>query len=141
MNDVIYFYYDKVLERTILVLEKGKSISEKLPVDLLNDACLQAGSNYKGSKESFSLLTGATQKIPICTSILKQVIFFPTMSEKHAHCVYIQYRKIRRIKRIDNLVCCIEFHNGIIESFACSERVIKRQMQRCEAFLNHIMDL
>ena len=141
MKNVLYLYYDDTDKVTIFVVEEGQFKVRCKPELILNEACLQSGCNYRGVKESFSCLTHSFQKIPICISVLHQIIFIPTLSEKARGCCFIQYRKIRKVKRVDDQCCMVEFQNGLIQVFACSDRVIKRQMIRCERFLNKVLDI
>lgn len=140
MKDIIYFYYDSKKRLTFLVDKNGNRHSiESKPIPVLKQICLRYGTSLQGARQSFSFLTGAKKKIPICVSVANQILFIPTLAESSEDCYYIQYNCIDCVKPTE-IGCRVFFKCGQSLDLSISFRTIQRQRSRCSIFFDQIMN-
>ncbi len=139
MKNIIFLYCDQKSKRTILVDTQSKHYNINCKTnDLFEHWCARNGSNYRGSKATFSMLMKTKQKTPILVSISKNICFFPTHSEKNEYCIYVNYAFIKEIKEDEYKNAIIIFYSGTKLTCNCCKRVVKKQLKICQEFMYNI---
>lgn len=92
-----YFYYNYLTSK---VCEVKEDVSEYIPCSnintYLNTKCLENGSTIQGRKEAFRYQMHQKKFTPIYVS--KDVLYFPTGSQKDPNCTWINYHEIESIE-------------------------------------------
>lgn len=139
IKSIYMFYYDRKLGITILKDIDGQVYkSDKHPKELLETWCLMFGSSYHGSKDTFCKVVNAYQKPAILVRVDTKMLFFPTVSENSADCIYIRYDLISRHKALPNRRTKIIFLSLQTEEFDIDYRIIHKQVERCRQFVEKI---
>ena len=105
------------------------------PEKVIGDLCLQCGSSLEGRRESFRRLTGYRQKIPVLISERTQQILFPTLSPVQEDCIWISANDVLGVSEKPDGNSTVVFLNGIKRTVPFQARVIRRQVKRCEEYL------
>ncbi|MCP8967863.1 competence protein ComK [Ectobacillus ponti] len=95
--------------RTEIVTTDGSIYAEESMLELLNQACLQHGSNLRGRQEAVRHHTGYHKKIPL--PITDHVCLFPTKSLKNLKTISISVDRIQAM-RPQGRGTLFTFHNG-----------------------------
>lgn len=109
------------------------------PKEIMEEMCLAHGSTLKGRADAFCKITGFHQKPGILISESTMEIFFPCESMKNENCVWLCFNDILKIHSIkDDSSTEIQFISGAKAIVPFEIRVIRKQMNRCEKFMNQI---
>lgn len=137
MKNILLIYYNNGF--TILVDINNNIIKYKCRLnEYINYVCLFNGSSYSGRVESFKKITKTYQK-PCFIVDQSNTLFFPTRSINNDDCVLINYSLIRKIKNLYDSTSMITFVNGTEKLLKDDYRIIKKQMNRSQAFLDFIV--
>lgn len=101
-------------------------------IEYFHQQCLSYGSTLKGNMDAIRHHLKIRQKIPICLSVSARIIYFPIQLNDQE--MWVLYDHDVHIKKSD--------HNTILSihqlnfKLPVDRRVIIRQTQRCERYLN-----
>ena len=109
--------------------------SDKRPVKLLNEKCLDNGSSLEGRMDSFRHILSVRQKAAVLISEVTQEIWFPTLSMKSKDCVWLRFDQILDTHSASAHRCEIVFFSGVRTEIDIDVRTIRLQMKRCHQFL------
>ncbi|MBR3357677.1 MAG: competence protein ComK [Solobacterium sp.] len=101
----------------------------------IDDLCVQCGSTADGRREAFRRLTGYRQKVPVLISERRQYLMFPTLSPDNPECVWLSYSDILDIVPAGDAESEVLFINGTRISIPFSTRMLRKQMKRCDEYL------
>ncbi|KMJ56400.1 competence protein [Bacillus sp. LL01] len=129
--------YDTIVlesDHTYYVKETSQKMIEK--------ACIEGGSTYKGRGEAVSTLINVHSKIPIPIDPTDHLYIFPTHSPTSMVCVWIFYHHITTFKPLPNSSnkTLITFTNAEQHTLDVSYPTFEKQMQRtsyCIVRLTH----
>ncbi|XMB86953.1 competence protein ComK [Mycoplasmatota bacterium WC44] len=89
----------------------------------INDLCIQGLSTYKGRIDAVKIKYGFKSLVPIYVS--EDCLLFPTVSPRNYECIWINYFKIKHIKK--NQI--IMKDNNKID---IRDKLISKQLKKCE---------
>lgn len=136
MIDADIVYYDPALAKTVIISETGRhGFFCGKPTQWLDEICIAHGSSYQGRVEAFRVLTGTVQKPAVMISELTHQMYFPTVSSKSKDCVWLCADRIFSIRAKDAQHSLVLFMDGNKIELAVSKRTLKKQLKRCEIFL------
>ncbi|WP_153461713.1 competence protein ComK [Sediminibacillus terrae] len=124
------------LEYETIVMERNRQLYIKRPpLQLIKNACLNAGSSYDGRRSAVIHHTGSKKKVPIPVSPENNIFAFPTCSPDTIPCHWIFLEHIFDIKSAPKkeetaVQSIIVFHNGMQLRLTESKRVLEKQFQR-----------
>ncbi|SDM58332.1 competence protein ComK [Sediminibacillus halophilus] len=124
------------MEYETVVIERNRQLYIKRPpLQLIKNACLNAGSSYDGRRSAVIYHTGSKKKVPIPVSPENNIFAFPTCSPDTLPCNWIFLEHIFDIKSIpkkekNSIQSIIVFHNGVQLQMKESKRVLEKQFQR-----------
>ena len=136
MIDADIVYYDPASEKTVIISASGHhGFFCGSPVRWLDEMCIAHGSTYKGRDDAFRTLTETKQKPAVLISEMTHQMYFPTLSPKSRDCIWLCAERIFAIRAKDNQHSLVLFMDGNKIELAVSKRTLKKQMERCELFL------
>lgn len=121
------------LDYQTIVLEGDRELYVKqMPLQLIEQACLEGGSTYEGRRKAVVYLTGAKNKVPIPISPWNKIYAFPTHSPQVFECSWIFHPHVRSVAPSpkDPLTTIITFLNGKELTLNVSSYTIQQQIQR-----------
>ncbi len=119
--DLEFIYSDHILRRSNLSV-----------IEYFHQQCLSYGSTLKGNMDAIRHHLKIRQKVPICLSVSARIMYFPIPLNNQE--MWVLYDHDYQIKKSE--------HNTILTIHQLSfklpvdRRVILRQTQRCERYLN-----
>jgi competence protein ComK len=116
-----------------IVLERHKQyFVKKTAIKLLEEACLEGGSDYDGRRAAVTYKTDVQSKILIPVNPLEHIYAFPTHSPKLHECSWFFYHHIKSIKRHPTSLTesIITFKNYKELQLPISYHTLEKQMQR-----------
>lgn len=94
------------------VLEKNTEyLVEQSAYQIMDSSCQFYGSSYTGRKQGAKNLLGIKNKAPILVQESKHIIFFPIISPRLKHCIWISLKNVQKIETHMNSTK-ITFQNG-----------------------------
>ena len=109
--------------------------TDKSMNQIIDDLCVQCGSTADGRREAFRRLTGYRQKVPVLISERSHYLMFPTLSPDNPECIWLSYSDILDIVPSGEAESEILFINGTRKSIPFSTRLLRKQMKRCDEYL------
>lgn len=132
---ITYIVQDKE-EVIVHDTQKEKRIKKRM-MTWIRELCLGYGSSYEGRKEAVKRVCHIKQKVPILLSERTKDMLFPTADIRSMDCVWINYRAIISVKG-NHKQSSVKFINGSEAVFSCDIRCIKREMNICKSYLDHL---
>lgn len=122
---------------TWCLLRGGETVilAEK-PETVLNRFCLRSGSSLSGRIESFCELLQVRQKAAVLISEKSGHMFFPLTGMKQPGCIWVSYNDLFHFRSNGPDRTILIFTDGTRQEVECNIRVIRKQANRCEAYLN-----
>jgi competence protein ComK len=106
---------------------EGIFYSSKSVKQLLNEACLERGSSYKGRLEAARKLMKQYKKTPLIICPFEKIYAFPTKSPDAEHCMWIFPQHIENYNVNKQKEVELEFKNACSLVINCSEYIYKNQ--------------
>ncbi|KAB7662872.1 competence protein ComK [Bacillus sp. B1-b2] len=115
-----------------IVLEgKNEYLVKKTPLEIIKEATIQGGSEYKGRRTSMTYLTGIHKKIPIPISESKDIYAFPTCSPNNPDCIWVFVHHVEDIMPSKGAhPSIILFNDGVEKHMKESQHILKKQLYR-----------
>jgi competence protein ComK len=128
-------YHEKY--RSIILNRSGETIySERSIKELIDEACMIGGASYDGRVKAVRHVFPYHKKTPLMVSEKPSIFAYPTMSPKHYKCIWLFCSHIEDFSRIKGKTF-VHFKNGCMLEVACSVKVLRTQMERAAATMNH----
>lgn len=141
MIDADFIYYDSAAEKTVIIGSSGRhGFFCGTPKKWLNSLCLAHGSTYQGRIDAFRELTGTSQKPAVMISEMTNQMFFPTVSPDRSDCTWLCWQSVYTIRGAEMNHSLVIFFDGNKIELAIGIRTLKKQMQRCEEYLQKMAD-
>lgn len=130
----------EINDDTLALIFKSNKISEILESDdtlyikqninkIIDESCKYFGSSYIGRIEGTKKITGICSKFPIIIEESSEIIFFPTHSPRNEKCIWINFKQLKKIEKIENNTKII-FNNNRFINLETSYHSIKNQYLR-----------
>jgi competence protein ComK len=120
---------DLVYKSKIINIE-GEKLSEKSPMKLIREGCLEGGSTYQGRKEAMKQLLNISQRVPIPIIPERGIYAFPTHSPDNWNNNWIFFFHIKKVVPESINKAKIIFKNGEQITLDISYHSITKQRQR-----------
>lgn len=126
---------EPIADGSCIYLKQGKKITSSLPpAAFIKEGMALFGQDMESVKNFYRKITGFVQKAPILFIGDRPILFFPTHSDTHEKCLFIQYQNINKVIRNKGEILIL-FNDGTIYKTNLDIRIFKKQMNRCEQFL------
>jgi len=123
--------------RTMVAYHDGTSETIDITaIRLLDGCCRYHGATLAGRRQSICQRLGIRRKAPILVYHLLGCIFFPLHGRRSAAGQWINYSQVSGLLRTEP--CTIVFRSGRRLTADASFRTVRRQVQRCEAFMQQV---
>ena len=115
---------------SVVYEDDNRYIIKETPFKIMEDSCKYFGSTYEGRKDGAREMLGAEYKVPIVIEDSSNLIVFPTTSPLSDDCVWINLKRVEKIKKIDANNTKIIFDNKTEIIVDSSYRTIENQLSR-----------
>ncbi len=117
-------------EKNSMVYELNNTFEiNKSANKIMEDSCQYFGSSLKGRQKGTYNLIGVTHKVPIIIEETKEIIFFPTHSNRLVKCNWISLKNIINYYKEDEKMV-VEFKNNQKIKFNISYGILDNQILR-----------
>lgn len=137
---IYWFTQTRDMRHIRLMKPEGERIINETSFGFLSNWCLLHGSTLEGRKKAACHNLSVHQKVPILISARTKDIVFPTRAMHHEACYWINYRTISEMIRKEKETELI-FLNGTVLRLSVEYRSVKRSMQLCQTYLEHLTSL
>jgi competence transcription factor ComK len=110
------------------------------PISYIRTLCLNCGSTLEGRIDAFKEITATLQKACVLVSNATNEIYMPTLSMKNRDCIWILYNPVVKVVSAENGYSRILFTDRTDRTVSVSSHVVKSQVNRCDLFINKIME-
>ncbi|MBF0707843.1 competence protein ComK [Alkalihalobacillus hwajinpoensis] len=115
----------------------GIYLSTTNPVDLIRQACLEAGVTYEGRRKAVIYHLKYEQQTPIIVSNWNAISVFPTESPESIDCCWVFYQHVRDVYAITKSTTMILFQDGFELLVPVSKGRLQKQMERMGRWISH----
>ncbi|MGO4890255.1 competence protein ComK [Anaerobacillus sp. MEB173] len=116
---------------SIVDIYSRRLYTNKRPLQLIKESCLDGGSTYDGRRTDVTHLTGIHSKVPIPIHPLEEIYCFPTHSATQFECSWLFYRHIKSFDANNpSSQTIITFQDYQQLELDVSPYVIEKQMHR-----------
>ncbi|MGA9290898.1 MAG: competence protein ComK [Anaerobacillus sp.] len=124
-------YCSRIFDRT------GIYLSKTSPVDLIRQACLEAGVTYEGRRKAVIYHLKYEQQTPIIVSTWNAISAFPTESPESMDCCWVFYQHVKEMYALSKSSTMILFHDGFELIVPVSKGRLQKQMERMGRWISH----
>jgi len=138
VHEINAIYYDPKSKQSIVQSHIEISIKQK-PIELIDSICNRYGLSGYGSIHAIKQTLKIHQKCPILIHPILQIYMFPTVSMNDHSCVWINSKRILKLKYQDYQTVITFIDQS---SIVCNVgmRSIKKQVKRCEMMEKSILE-
>ncbi|MCA0172643.1 competence protein ComK [Bacillus sp. RAR_GA_16] len=115
----------------------GTYLSKTTPVDLIRQACLEAGVTYEGRRKAVIYHLKYEQQTPILVSTWNGISVFPTESPESLECCWVFYQHVRDAYALTKNTTKILFQDGFELIVPVSKGRLQKQMERTGRWVSH----
>ncbi len=124
-------YCSRIFDRS------GIYLSKATPVDLIRQACLEAGVTYEGRRKAVIYHLKYEQQTPIIVSTWNAISAFPTESPESIDCCWVFYQHVKEMYALSKSSTMILFHDGFELIVPISKGRLQKQMERMGRWISH----
>ncbi len=123
--------------QTILLQSDGSTnvVNQQIKA-ILNQACLDYGSNLQGSIDAIKYHLKIKQKCPVCVSIRHHMMFFPIPYGETNCSLWIRYHPLMQAYAVSSNQSVIQLNESLKLTIDVNIRMIRRQIRRCYLYMN-----
>jgi competence protein ComK len=138
IHEINAIYYDIQNKQSIIQAQTNFPIKCK-PLELIDTMCNRYGLSGVGSMHAIKKTLKIHQKCPILVHPILQIYLFPTVSMKDHSCIWINSKRILKLKNQEyqTEIMFID-HTSILCNVGI--RSIKKQLIRCEMMEKSILE-
>ena len=117
--------------------EDGVYLTEKSPIELIEDACLQGGSTYEGRRQATVHHLNYVQSTPVVLNPYWNIFALPSESPENLECVWVMFQHIRWARSVTKTSSGIHFLNGLFLDVPVSVDRMQKQIERTGMWKSH----
>lgn len=138
VHEINAIYYDPQSKHSIIQSQINTQLKLK-PIEVIDIICNRYGLSGFGSIHAIKQTLKIHQKCPILMHPILQIYMFPTISMQDQRCIWINSKRILKLKNTNYQTEIMFIDNS---SIMCNVgvRSIKKQIKRCQMMEKSIME-
>lgn len=138
VHEINAIYYDSQSKHSIIQSQINTQLKLK-PIEVIDIICNRYGLSGFGSIHAIKQTLKIHQKCPILMHPILQIYMFPTISMQDQRCIWINSKRILKLKNTNYQTEIMFIDNS---SIMCNVgvRSIKKQIRRCQMMEKSIME-